>query len=100
MKEHLQHLEVTMRVIQEHYLFVKMLKCKFACGEIDYLGHLISAQRVWADPSKLQVMLEWPLPKSLKALKGFLDLMGYYQKFIKGYGMLATPQPTKKKGFH
>lgn len=45
---------------------------------------------VKVDPPKIVSMLEWPIPISLKALKGFLGLMGYYKKFIMNYGIIAT----------
>lgn len=57
-EEHLQHLELTLGVLQEQRLYAKLSKCRFVCKEIDYLGHLISAQGVLVDSSKLQHMLD------------------------------------------
>jgi hypothetical protein len=100
-QDHLSHLKVTLEVLRACQLFAKKSKCRFGCSEIDYLGHLISVEGVKADGKKLCAMVEWPKPKSLKALRGFLGLTGYYMKFIKGYGAMAAPLTDllKKKCF-
>jgi hypothetical protein len=91
MASHLVHLTKALTLLKQHYLFAKMSKCIFGCPEVEYLGHIISAQGVRTDPGKIQAMLEWPLPKTTKALRGFLRLTGYYRKFIRGYGSIAAP---------
>jgi hypothetical protein len=43
------------------------------------------------DPKKIEDMQYWPHPKTLKILHGFVGLTGYYHKFFKNYGKIATP---------
>lgn len=78
-------------ILKNHQLYAKQSKCKFGVEEIKYLGHLISKKGVRADPSKIEYMINWPLPSTLKSIKGFLGLSGYYRKFIRGYEMIAAP---------
>jgi hypothetical protein len=80
-----------LEVLRCNQLYAKKSKCRFGCLEIDYLGRMISAKGVKADSKKLKAMVDWPRPKSLKALRGFLRLTGYYKKFVKGYGNIAAP---------
>lgn len=43
------------------------------------------------DPSKIEVVIDWPRPKSIKALHGLLDLVGIYRRFVKGFAQDAGP---------
>jgi len=51
------------------------------------------------DPAKIKCVLQWPVPKNVKGISGFLGLTGYYRKFMKGYSKLAKPLTdlTKRK---
>jgi len=40
---------------------------------------------------KVQTVLQWPCPKTLKQLRGFFGLTGYYRRFIRGYTMIINP---------
>ena len=61
-------------ILQRHQLYVKLSKCAFGVPTIEYLGHIVSREDVSTDPSKLKAVTEWPLPTTMKSLRGFLGL--------------------------
>lgn len=43
------------------------------------------------DLEKVQCLVEWPKPTTLKGLHGFLGLAGYYRHFVPKFGLIAKP---------
>jgi hypothetical protein len=74
--EHLQHVHAVFQELRTHRLALKQRKCSFGAPEVAYLGHIISSNDVDMDPSKVEVVLSWPTPTSVRALRGFLGLIG------------------------
>jgi hypothetical protein len=99
--DHLRHLRTVLSELRRHHLFVKRSKCAFGEVSVAYLGHVISADGVAMDPAKVQAIVDWPAPRSARAVRGFLGLAGYYRKFVHNYGTVAAPLTAllKKEGF-
>jgi hypothetical protein len=74
--DHLSHVDRVLHLLCQHQLFLKESKCDFGASEVEYLGHLVGKDGVKVDYKKIEVMQDWPHPKTLKRLHGFLGLTG------------------------
>jgi hypothetical protein len=99
--DHLRHLRTVLTELRRHTLFVKRSKCAFGVPTVAYLGHKILAAGVAMDAAKVRAIVDWPVPRSPRAVRGFLGLAGYYRKFIHNYGFIAAPLTAllKREGF-
>lgn len=89
--DHELHLSCVLQILTEHQLKVKQSKCSFAQPQLAYLGHVISAQGVATDEEKIVAVKNWNTPSSVKELRSFLGLSGYYRKFVRNYGIICKP---------
>lgn len=96
-EEHLQHLQKILEAFRSNSLHVNLSKCHFGQREVEYLGHIVCPGGVAVDPKKVEAVNNWPTPTSIKDVRGFLGLTGYYRRFIKHYAELALPLTELKK---
>jgi hypothetical protein len=93
-EDHVQHVNNVIQLLKEQQLYSKPSKCFFGVKEVEYLGHIVSHEGVKVDPNKIKAMMDWLLPKTLKSLRGFLALTGYYHNFVRNYGRIEAPLMT------
>jgi hypothetical protein len=89
--KHLQHIAIVFNKLRAHHLNLKRSKCSFGTPSVAYLGHVISAEGVAMDADKVAAVAGWLTPHSPRALRGFLGLTGYYQKFIRDFALIMSP---------
>jgi hypothetical protein len=80
--------------IQEHTCD----KCEFLKPELEYLGHVVTAEGIKPNSKKIEAVKSFKIPKTPTQIKPFLGLAGYYRKFIRNFSKLAKPlvELTKK----
>jgi hypothetical protein len=90
-EEHARHLRVILQWLQHHHLYAKFSKCAFWLKEVPFLGHVISAERIAIDPSKVQEVLDCKSLRSVTQIRSFLGLAGYYYRFISNFSKIVKP---------
>ena len=90
-QEHLERLDVVFSKLKEAGLKLKPKKCHLFKREVVYLGHVVSPVGISTDPSKIEVIKNWPTPKDVGDVRSGLGMFGYYRKFIKDYSKKARP---------
>ena len=90
---------LVLKRLREHGLYAKLEKCSFDCNQVEFLGYVISSEGISMDLAKVQIVLEWQTPRSLRDVQCFLGFANFYRKFIQDYSkfILLLRQLTKKR---
>ncbi|MBW0574302.1 hypothetical protein O181_114017 [Austropuccinia psidii MF-1] len=84
-EEHVTHVSTVVSRLRANNLFAKASKCLFHVSSVEYLGYVVSSEGLKMDKAKVQQILNWPLPRNLKAFQSFLGFANFYCRFIKNY---------------
>lgn len=99
LEEHSKHIDMVMGALRRARLYCNPKKCKFFQTELDFLGHHISARGIEPNSSKVDKILQWPVPKSCTDVRAFLGLVRYIASFLPklaDYTCILTPLTTKE----
>ncbi|CAD7001688.1 unnamed protein product [Ceratitis capitata] len=73
-------------------------KSKFFQESVEFLGFTVSKEGIKTCPDKVKDILDFAVPKSLRALRSFLGLAGYYRRFVKDYAAITKPLTKYLRG--
>ena len=90
-EKHLHHLTTVLEALKNASLKLKVSKCRFIRQEVEYLGHLITADGLKLNPALTTAVTEFPTPLNIKGIRQFVGLASYYRRFIANFARIAHP---------
>ena len=75
--------------LKKFNLKIKPKKCQFFSTSVLFLGHVLWAEGISANPEKVEKVKNWPVPKNTKQMQSFLELASYYRQFIPHFAKKA-----------
>jgi len=90
-EKHERAVRRVLKVLAEHKLFLCPEKCEFHRKEIEYLGLVISENKVAMDPVKVAGVCDWPTPENQTDVQAFIGFVNFYRHFIRDFSTIARP---------
>ena len=63
---HVEAVQLVLDLLQKNKLFANLKKCWFHQDEFCFLGYVLSAQGVQIEDERIEVIKNWPEPKSVR----------------------------------
>jgi hypothetical protein len=89
-----EHCRITCPVLdrmREHKLYLWPEKCKFEKTRVEYLGIIISPNKMEMDPVQIAGVVDWPTPSNQKEVQSFVGFVNFYQHFVPGFSHHTCP---------
>ena len=89
--EHLALIDWVLTRLEAEGYFAHPGKCQFMRSEVSFLGHVVNRSGVSMQQHKVEAVRNWPTLQSVRDVRSFLGLAGFYRRFVRGYAQIALP---------
>lgn len=96
--KHLENLNLILKTLNTAGLKIQLDKSEFLHPEVEFLGYIIGANGIKPNQKKIETINKFPEPKSIKEIRSFLGMMGYYRRFVKDFAKIAKPLTNLLRG--
>lgn len=91
LEEHRQVVREVLKRLEANDMYLKPSKCMFEQSEVEYLGVIVSHDKVKMDPVKVKALAEWPTPQNPSDIRRFRGFANFYRRFVKDFGKICKP---------
>ena len=81
-EEHDQRLKMALKRCEDIGLNLNKDKCAIGTSSVTYVGHILTANGVKPDESKINAILEMPAPTDKKGVMRLMGTVNYLAKFV------------------
>lgn len=102
-EKHMSVLSQVAFALRNAGLTINAQKSKFCIKEVNYLGYVVGNGTLKTDPDKVSAVTNYSSPTSVKQLRRFLGMAGWYRRFVDNFASLTAPLTNllkKGTGFH
>ena len=90
-EQHQKHLSMVLEALKKAELVCCLPKCHMFRTELRFLGHVVGNGELKMDENKVKAVRDFPPPRTIKQLRSFLGLTGWYRDFVEDYAGIAHP---------
>ena len=80
--QHLEHLQQLFQALKRFGLVINPEKCVFGVKELEFLGHMVDHKGIQPLQAKVQAIIEYRAPQTIKALQRFQGMIHFFRRFL------------------
>jgi hypothetical protein len=91
MEKHVKKLELIFKRLEQANFKIQPERCVFATDTVEYLRHICTPSGIRPDPNKVKAIKQYPIPKTVRDVRAFIGLAGYYRRHVRNFAEIAKP---------